>query len=366
MSTRRIIDELETRFIWQTMEDMGYLATTPGVRELSNWSLFKELTASSSIQSVSSNLSVVEGGVEKAAGIDYLVTEIGGVEVGFFALIGSNELTTVKKQEGVEFKSVDPVRAASRIVPELREQVEVVVLMSQLSPNETRNLIESVPGIDVALYGRQPSWKQRARTIGSTICQETGLRGQYLGELVLIVDPDGRIVDWGSRNAPLDKKFAENAEVAAAANRVEAEGKELVKEQQRKKTSELENKLSSERFLGVAKCQRCHEAEHKQWASTAHARAFGTLIAEGKEADKNCVGCHVTGADSPSGFISKATSPEMVNVQCEECHGVGTKHGRGKHATPVTIKTCKSCHTGEWGKDFNYSSYMKKVVHSSP
>ena len=364
MSTKVMVDELESRFIWKTMEDMGYLAVTPGVRELSRWPLYRELISSGSIQSVSSNLTVVENGQAIRPGVETLVKNIGGVDVGFFALIGGNELTTVQKPQGIDFVHVDPVEAASRIVPELRKQVEVVVLMSQLGPQETNNLIRTVPGIDVALYGRIPSWKERAEMVGSTIVQETGVRGQFLGELVLIVDPDGRIVDWGSRNVALDAKYPEDPEVDAAAKQIEAEGKELAKAAQQKKTSELEEKFSSERFLSVAKCQRCHEAEHNQWVQTAHARAFSTLVAKGKETDKECVGCHVTGWQQPTGFVDKSASPDLMNVQCESCHGVGTMHGRGEDAIPISKETCTRCHSGEWGEKFDYVSYVAKVNHS--
>jgi len=365
MSSKRLVDELETRFIWKTMEEMGYLAATPGVRELSKWPLYSDLVSASPIQSISSNLTVVENGTEMPVGVDKLVIDIGGVDVGFFAVMGENELTTVKKPEGIEFKHVDPIEAAKRIVPELLQQSELVVLISQLSSQETKHLLQEVPGIDVALYGRNPAWKDRAVMEGATITQQTGMRGQFIGELVLILDPDGQIADWGSRNTPLDEKFPENAEVDAAAKQVQAEGKELMKAQRKQQTSEMEKKLTSEQYLGADKCQRCHEAEHKQWAGTAHAKAFGTLVTEGREADKECIGCHVTGWKEPNGFVDKVASPELENVQCESCHAVGTKHGRGIHAVPVTEETCASCHKGEWGKDFDFASAVAKVNHEA-
>ena len=93
-----------------------------------------------------------------------------------------------------------------------------------MSPQETDDLLRKVSGIDVALYGRNPGWKERAEKIAATITQQTGLRGQYVGQLVLIVDPDGRIVDWGSRNVALDAKIPENAEVAAAVKVTDSPG----------------------------------------------------------------------------------------------------------------------------------------------
>lgn len=347
------------------MEDMGYVATTPGVRDLGKWPLYRELLSTSPIQCVSSNLTVVDNGEEMRPGAEKLVVDIGGVDVGFFAVIGENELTTVKKTDGIEFKHVDPIEAAKRLVPELQQEAELVVLMSQLSSQETKHLLKQVPGIDVALFGRNPSWKDRAVMEGSTIVQQTGMRGQFKGELVLILDPDGEVADWGSRNTPLDDDFPENPEVDAATKQMQAQGKELTKAKRKEQTSEMEKKLTSENYLGADKCQRCHEEEHKQWASTAHARAFGTLEEQGKEADKKCVGCHVTGWEEPNGFVDLVASPELKNVQCESCHDVGTRHGRGIHAIPVTEETCVSCHKGEWGKDFDFAAAVVKVDHTT-
>ncbi len=363
VNNENTVGELKTRFIWKMMERMGYLATTPGVREVSNWRLVEELLATSPIKCVSSNLTVVEGGSERPAGLATLVTDIGGVRVGFLGLMGGNELSTAKPPDGIEFRHQDPVTTAQKLVPELRKQAELVVLLSEMSTQETADVLGKTQGIDVALYGRQPAWNERADKVVNTITQQTGIRGQFVGELILIVDPDGRIVDYGSRNAPLDSKFPENAEVAAQIKQTDTESKEMLKVDQQRKASDLEGKISSEKFIGADKCQRCHEPEYRQWLTTAHSKAFPTIETAGKGGDQTCVGCHVTGWQQPGGYAATVTDPDLRNVQCESCHEMGTKHERGGKTAHVTKEVCTTCHTGEWAKGFDFATYLAKVTH---
>ncbi len=363
VNSEATVGDMKSRFIWKTMKQMGCQVSVPGVRELNVWPLYQELLSDGQIHSVISNLTVLQGGVEKAAGLPTYVMDVGGVRVGFFALLGANELTTAKPPEGVEFRSQDVMSTAQRIVPELRKQAEMVVLLSQMSPQETDDLLRKVSGIDVALYGRNPGWKERAEKVAATITQQTGLRGQYAGQLVLIVDPEGRIVDWGSRNVSFDAKIPENAEVAASAKVTESQAREILKTETNRKSSEIEGKISSERFIGADKCGRCHEAQYTQWLTTSHSKAFATLERDSKQTEEKCIGCHVTGWQKPNGFAMNSSDPDLKSVQCESCHDVGTKHGRGSQVAKVTKDVCLNCHTGEWAKGFDFASYLPKVTH---
>jgi 2',3'-cyclic-nucleotide 2'-phosphodiesterase (5'-nucleotidase family) len=237
MSTEAAVAELKNRFIWRSMEEMGYCATTPGVREISDWRRYRDLIQGSPVRSIATNLTVGEGGSESAAGLPYLVREINGVRVAFFSLIGAREIASASPPPGLLFRAEDPLTVASRIVPKLHKQADVVVLMSQMSADQTDRLLAEVPGIDVALYGREPKWVDVARTVSQTIVQQTGNRGAQLGELVLIVDPAGRIVEWGSRNDALGPSYGEDLEVAAQVEQVENKAKEMITADQQRRAA---------------------------------------------------------------------------------------------------------------------------------
>jgi Cytochrome c554 and c-prime len=79
------------------------------------------------------------------------------------------------------------------------------------------------------------------------------------------------------------------------------------------------------RYVGMDACSKCHQAERAFFDSTSHAAAYATLSSQHKEFNLDCVGCHVTGYGKPGG--STVTHVEgLTSVQCEVCHGPGSKH----------------------------------------
>ncbi len=366
-----VTGDYETRFIWREFETMGVNAMTPGPRELQSWKTFRDLVNAGTIPVISSNIRVRDaGGGEAALGLPYKVFTISGVRVAVFGLIGGGEFSSVPKVEGVEFAFQDPFQEAATLVPALRKKADVVVLMSQMSPQDTDRLLGSVPGIDVALYGQRASYEQNAKKVGETICNQTGIRGQYVGDLVLIVDPTGKVVDFGSRNVALDTTVPEDEAVARAVAEVNEKTKQMRSETRNQRQSEFENKLSGERFLGNDTCKRCHEKEYTQWASSPHARAYAGLEkpVDGKPRTSDCAACHVTGFGQSGGFkadpaVADAKAvPEMVNVGCESCHGMGTSHQRAGNVE-IAESTCRTCHTPEWSPDFNFKTALAAVKH---
>jgi Cytochrome c554 and c-prime len=78
-------------------------------------------------------------------------------------------------------------------------------------------------------------------------------------------------------------------------------------------------------YVGLEACSKCHASQRKFWDQTSHAVAYATLSSQHKEFNLDCVGCHVTGYGKPGG--TTVTHVEnLTSVQCEVCHGPGSKH----------------------------------------
>ena len=124
-------------------------------------------------------------------------------------------------------------------------------------------------------------------------------------------------------------------------------------------------------FAGGEACVGCHSAEHAQWSTTGHARAWTSLVADGRAMDSDCYRCHVTGAGAEGGPTSPASTAGFRDVQCEACHGPGREHiadpkAKEKVVRSPTPETCTTCHDGQQdGGRFDPSSYRPKVTHTA-
>jgi 2',3'-cyclic-nucleotide 2'-phosphodiesterase (5'-nucleotidase family) len=119
-------------------------------------------------------------------------------------------------------------------------------------------------------------------------------------------------------------------------------------------------------YIGVEACTNCHEAPRKVWDATGHAHAYPTLEKQFKEANLDCVGCHVTGYDKPGGSTVTHVS-ELKNVQCEVCHGPGSLHAAKpeKVAIPVAKPApdmCLSCHHPPHVHTFDANAKMADIL----
>ncbi len=91
-------------------------------------------------------------------------------------------------------------------------------------------------------------------------------------------------------------------------------------------------------YVGAKKCKACHMKQFKSWDATTMSKSFenlkpGVKAAEKTKAkldpnkdyttDKDCLRCHTTGYGKPGGFVSLEKTPDLINVQCEGCHGPG-------------------------------------------
>jgi hypothetical protein len=102
------------------------------------------------------------------------------------------------------------------------------------------------------------------------------------------------------------------------------------------------------KYVGASKCKSCHKKElignqYGAWAEAKHSKAFETLKSEdaakiakekgltvpAHEADE-CVKCHATAFGLTEAQVAKKPLKVSDGVQCESCHGPGSKYRKKK------------------------------------
>ncbi len=119
-------------------------------------------------------------------------------------------------------------------------------------------------------------------------------------------------------------------------------------------------------YVGVDTCESCHEDAKKVWDGTGHAHAYATLEKQFKEANLDCVGCHVTGYDKPGGSTVTHVA-ELKNVQCEVCHGPGSLHAAKPDKVKIPIakpspESCVQCHHPPHVHTFDAKAKMPEIL----
>jgi hypothetical protein len=120
-------------------------------------------------------------------------------------------------------------------------------------------------------------------------------------------------------------------------------------------------------FVGSEVCSACHPTAAAAWKSTKHVKAYEALVNVGKQHHLDCVSCHVLGWQQPQGVCRIDQTENRREVGCESCHGPGSLHlanpkAKGVMALPKDATVCVSCHDKENSPQFEFDSYVSKIV----
>lgn len=182
-------------------------------------------------------------------------------------------------------------------------------------------------------------------------------RGKKTGIITLAVTGEGSTGNFTHKWLSLGSDVEEDAKVRAVITEYDSKVAGLLKGP--------EKPAAGDTYMGTAGCSACHQTYEESWKKTRHATAFDSLVNAGKSNDPECIVCHSVGFGEKGGFFTLETTPELANVQCEECHGLDREHVEdfSRPMRPVTEKVCLKCHTGENSPDFDFPVYLKKILH---
>ncbi len=150
-------------------------------------------------------------------------------------------------------------------------------------------------------------------------------------------------------------------------------------------------------YVSNKKCRLCHREFFVGRMKDPHVYTYERLLATGYEKNSRCLGCHTTGYNVKSGYVDFDTTPELVGVQCEGCHGPGSLHVKlqakehgfgipgisqergtktnnkevkggflaGTDRPRILKRMCLACHTKRWGRSFARTVHGFKTAYES-
>lgn len=309
----------------------------------------------------------------------HLVVERDGVRFGFVGLLSpQTKVRTLHRDDNSEVKRelsamtytiTDPLEAARSAVPRAAAECDVLVLLAHMDMRELEALLPELTDVDFVILGHNPKTTPVTQPVdvdGVMVYRATP-QGQHLGHLTLTVGEDGTLLDRSHRNYFLDGNVPDDEDMVALLEEFEQENRETQKLLFARQQLEAGGGSGGPtRYLGVGACQACHAEEFDVYIETRHAHAYETLASQFVHRDSNCIGCHSTGYGEPggySGFRYRGLEVDLVDVQCEACHGPGSDHSRDGSYLETAIESCTKCHTPEDDPDFDFDTDWPKVAH---
>ena len=369
---------LNTQTLVETMGRLGYAAANLGEREVSlGVEKLGAWAKAASLPLVSSNLVYQDSG--EPAFASSIVKTLGSagnskkkIRVGVLGLVRMNTALSLSAPDGRRIVTADPLSAAEALAPGLKKKCDILVALVTLEPLQARELANRVKGIDLILGGFGAA--ESNEEIKSSSSPEAlpvrlvyvGNQGKKLAEIRVFTSKTGTVQRLESNVITLGKQVPDDPAVMDIVEKNRIAINEIHKrEAPVVDGAKVRAMWQGEAFVGSPTCKTCHEDAYQVWEASAHAHAFRILEDKHQDYNPDCVACHTTGFRRPTGFINPKSTPDLMNVQCEACHGPGRDHPEkaGNEYGSVVHSLCVSCHTPENSPEFDDASYRLKIRH---
>ncbi|MGM0123469.1 hypothetical protein IGI37_000835 [Enterococcus sp. AZ194] len=127
-----------------------------------------------------------------------IITSKEGTKIGLLALTAPFPLTYSPNGWDIRF----PMDLLPELVSELRDKVDILVLMSHLGVSEDREIARTFPEIDLILGSHTHHLFETGEVINGVQLAAAGKFGQYVGDIVMEVDDNHRLTAATVRAVP--------------------------------------------------------------------------------------------------------------------------------------------------------------------
>jgi len=208
ISAEKDLPELRAEISMRALGLMRYDALNIADGELGlGEKFFQDLKKKASFPLLSANLFKDK----KPLGQAYVIKKFAGFNVGVIGLVSPIYFNPeLLAKESLEIK--DPEITLKEILPEVKTQSDIIILLSHMGKNATTLLLKKVPGVDVVIVGHDPGMLNQPELLTKTILVQNSTQGKFLGGLDLTIGTRGAIENYtGSmvaitENTPSDPK----------------------------------------------------------------------------------------------------------------------------------------------------------------
>jgi len=375
---------MQTDALIEGMNALGYKVANLSLRELSHgYDVFVERQKKARFEFVSANVVWQDSGepivapttVVKATLRDGARSKT--VRLGFIGLTRNDPAFLKEGPKGRRIVTVDPLSAAEKQLPALRQKADVIVALVALDLQQARQLPKRVKDIALILGADSTPGRTAMMTRTDDFPEDTefgrahllyaGDQGKVLGEIRLVFDAKGaassnqRSIIQLTREWPDDPKLAEVMETVKVAINQYNKEQTLAMSPFAAPTSPP----AEAAYTGSDRCALCHEQAFTVWAKSSHAHAFQTLLSAHQEYNPKCLPCHTIGFGQRGGYLNPQATSNLINVGCEACHGPSSRHPEQIEAGfgRIDVSSCVTCHTRENSPDYVPAEYIPKVIH---
>lgn len=353
--------DIKSRGLIEAMNRMGYQAAAVGERELMvGVDHFGQITQRANFPFLSANL------IREKERTPWLipgkVINAGSLKVAVLGLTRFNSALRLPLPGGDTLVTSAPLEAVQTYLPQFKTGADLVILLAALPLDEARILARRVPGIDIIIGAHGGRFTSDPIREGETTLFYLGDEGKYLGQFEIHDSSEGKLT-WSARLVQMgdivpSDPFMADWMVNVMSRAQDAEEEQLVRQ--------AAPQANGRTYLGPGACAPCHAAIVTEWSTSAHSQAFKSLQESPKGFKPSCIPCHVTGPGQAGGFVDVRTTPHLLHVTCESCHGPGASHVQQPDLPygKTSLTTCTQCHTSAWDPSFNYYQDRQLVNHS--
>ncbi len=356
--------ELKAEIGFAALKEMGYAAYNVGERDLLlGIDRLKYLQDMSGIPFLSANLFHGENRVFEPFVFHTVNLQGNQIQVAIIGIL-SQSFEIQVENAGADLRLADPNAVLIDLVEKLDQATDLIVLLAHANFAESEGLAAAFPQIDVVVSGHEIEelHKDPVR-IKKTVLLNTGTKGKAIGQLDIRWSDDRAAPDYEFQALSLSERLPDSPRMIGLLKLYQ----QMLTAENLSEDIEREPPATGGMYVGSASCKGCHAEAYALWKKSKHAHAYETLVSHGHAADPECLMCHTVGFGFQSGFVSMETTPNLPDVGCENCHGVGGNHVKNpqKGYGQVTKADCLTCHTMPNSPKFDYGVYLPRIRHWS-